>query len=94
MLHGGAERIQYVGGTPLDRTPGLEKVMAVSDTGCGMAQETMQRMYEPLYTTKASGTGIGLATVSQIVEQCGGNIAVESELNCGTSFRIYLQNAS
>lgn len=97
MPDGGILSIDARTAVGVDRTDADSEsfiVITISDTGHGMAEETMQRIFEPLYTTKASGTGIGLATVHQIVEQCGGHFEVESEPSRGTSFRIYLENAS
>ena len=64
--------------------------ITVTDTGVGMSPETVARVFEPFYTTKAHGTGLGLATADQITRDLGGEITVKSELGRGTSFTLWL----
>jgi signal transduction histidine kinase len=76
--------------------PGLaigdHAVVRVSDTGEGMSQKEIDRAFDPFYTTKppGAGSGLGLATVHAIADQCGGAAFIESAKGEGTSVRVYL----
>lgn len=64
--------------------------VSVADTGGGIPQEQINRIFEPFYTTKKKGTGLGLMIVQRIVRAHGGRIDLESHVGRGTTFRIWL----
>ena len=103
MPEGGTLRISVTaetGHAPVDE-PGwgsrdpLCAVVRVSDTGLGIDPSIIPRLFEPFFTTKgATGTGLGLAVVAEIVDRFGGAIHVESRLGAGTTFEVSLPAAS
>jgi len=73
--------------------PAQEKAIEIDvrDTGCGIAAENLQKIFDPFFSTKGpKGTGLGLAVAWGIVEKHNGKIEVESEVGKGTTFRIIL----
>jgi signal transduction histidine kinase len=81
MPAGGAIRVRVTreGGHPL---------LIVSDTGAGIPKAHLERIFEPFYSTKVSGSGLGLATVARIVDDHRGHIDVDSEPGRGTTFTV------
>lgn len=62
----------------------------ITDDGCGIKKENISRVFDRYFTTKDTGTGLGLAVVERIISAHGGTLAVSSEENKGTTFTIYL----
>jgi two-component system NtrC family sensor kinase len=81
------------GGTLVVRTESLDKGhvrIVFSDSGCGIPAESLEKIFEPFYTTKERGTGLGLAITRQIIEQHQGEISIESEQGKGTTVTVTL----
>ncbi|NLD95290.1 MAG: PAS domain S-box protein [Fibrobacter sp.] len=94
MSSGGLIKIKAVnctvGANWLGLTPGRYIKIDITDSGCGIQPELMQKIFDPFFTTKPSGHGLGLSTSFSIVTKHGGTIQVESVLNQGCTFSIYL----
>ena len=88
MNDGGTLTIETAGTDSADGPPTV--TLSVADTGVGMSAEEVEKLFEPFYTTKPSGTGLGMTVVSRIVEQNGGRIGVRSEPGEGTTFSLVL----
>jgi two-component system cell cycle sensor histidine kinase/response regulator CckA len=76
----------------INLSPGAYALISIRDTGIGMSEEILNRIFEPFYTTKntGKGTGLGLAMVYSIIQQSGGQIDVHSAPDKGTNFEVYL----
>lgn len=95
MPDGGALTINaenvLVGGEPsLPLEPGAFNKITIADEGVGIAVEDMAKIFDPYFSTKKSGTGLGLATSYSIIKNHGGHIEVESEVGQGSTFTLYL----
>ncbi len=71
--------------------PGKGVALIVEDNGPGMEEETLAQIYEPFYTTKTHGSGLGLPVVQQLMEGMGGSAVIESELERGTTVYLFLR---
>ncbi len=71
-------------------SPGAYAVLRVSDDGCGVTAARLPRLFEPFFTTRRGGTGLGLSTAWEIVRDLGGTIDVRSETGVGTTFDVWM----
>ncbi len=99
MPGGGVIRIalrneEIAPGTRPAPTPGRYLHLTIADTGTGIEPEFLPRIFEPYFTTKARGSGLGLATVYSIIKKHQGHIEVESRPGAGTAFHLWLPAAA
>ena len=73
---------------------GNGSVICVEDNGPGIPEDVLPRIFEPLFTTKNLGAGLGLPTVKELVDQHGAELQIDTELGVGTTFRVVLPSAS
>lgn len=83
---------EHYAATHEDVQPGEFVMLAVNDTGVGMAPEVIEHVFEPFFTTKevGKGSGLGLSMVYGLVKQSGGHVAIDSKLGEGTTIKVYL----
>jgi len=85
-----AENLEVAKGSHLPLAPRKYVVVTLKDQGTGISPEHLERIFDPYFTTKQKGSGLGLATTFSIVTQHGGYIMVDSQLGRGATFRLYL----
>jgi len=85
-----AENINVTEGDSLPLQEGRYVKITVEDRGTGISQKHLQKIFDPYFTTKQKGNGLGLATTYSIIKKHDGHITVESEIEIGTTFHIYL----
>ena len=83
-------RLKFIPCGGFDLSAGEYLQLEVTDTGSGMTPETQAKVFEPFYTTKTAGHGLGLAVVHGIVRGLGGTIQLMSELGIGSTFVVTL----
>jgi signal transduction histidine kinase len=94
LISNGAEAMSPVGGalniSAVENQPDGTITVSVQDSGCGIAPEQMGHLFQPLFTTKARGIGLGLVVVKNLTEANGGRVEVQSEPGKGTTFTVTL----
>jgi CheY-like chemotaxis protein len=85
------ENVTVPEGSALQLSPGEYVVITVEDYGCGIEPENRQKIFDPYFTTKKEGSGLGLAATYSIIKKHGGRIDMESTSGVGTTFRLYLK---
>jgi signal transduction histidine kinase/ABC-type amino acid transport substrate-binding protein/ActR/RegA family two-component response regulator len=90
MIKGHAENTAVGEGDDLPLPEGRYVRLSLKDSGVGVAKEHIGRIFDPYFTTKQKGSGLGLASAYSIVKKHGGHVTVESEIGVGTTFHIYI----
>ncbi|MCK9460285.1 MAG: PAS domain-containing protein [Proteobacteria bacterium] len=85
-----AENVRVAADEGLPLEPGRYVRIGVADSGCGIPEENLDRVFDPYFTTKPGGSGLGLATTYSILRRHGGHVSVESTVGVGSTFRVYL----
>jgi PAS domain S-box-containing protein len=85
-----AENVTIKPDKSLPLNPGDYIIITIEDEGCGIAEENISKIFDPYFTTKDDGSGLGLATTYSIIQQHGGHITVESKPGVGTKFQIHI----
>lgn len=91
-----AETVTRASAVATNLAIGLYVLLAVRDSGCGIAADVVPRIFDPFVTTKEArgGTGLGLATVQRVARENGGDVFVESAVGVGTTIEVWLSAAS
>ena len=84
---GGQSEMDYPGNTI---PPGVYLLMEVTDSGCGLDEESMRRVFEPFYTTKSTGRGLGMSAVLGVISAHKGALQLVSKPGQGATFKVYL----
>lgn len=89
-IHVRAENLQLAAESPLPLPGGQYVKISIQDQGCGIEPANLPRIFDPFFTTKKSGNGLGLATCYSIIKKHHGHITLDSTLDAGTTFHIFL----
>jgi len=90
MIHVQADNVVIGRGRVVPLDEGKYVKISIEDQGIGISRQHIQKIFDPFFTTKQKGSGLGLATSYSIIMNHGGHIGVESELDAGTTFHVYL----
>jgi len=89
-MHVSCENVEIKSKDPISLKKGAYVKISIKDFGCGIAQENIEKVFDPYFTTKSEGSGLGLATCYSIIKRHNGKITVDSKPGEGTTFSIYI----